>query len=233
MEPAANPHMSMHQLPLELTLAQDFSPQNFLLTEAILPVWTAIRDTDVLVQPQIRLLGDPGSGKTHLAHFAAARLGGVCLSADACSGLDIGQMPDGPVIVDDADRADPETLFHLINYTLANRNLLLLLSCKSLINWNLRIADLRSRLAAMRPLTLPPPDDVLLKAVLRRTFHSQAVTPSDDCLDFLVVRMHRSLTETNKIVTDLVHYANGRPFTRALARSFMDEVPPLPFGSLL
>ena len=71
----------------------------------------------------LALIGPEGSGKTHLAlEWARTKRTPPCSST---ARIDIASAYGGPVLVEDADRAHPDTLFHLINMAGPSGGLLL------------------------------------------------------------------------------------------------------------
>ena len=75
----------------------------------------------------------------------------------------------------------------------------------------------------MRVQSLPEPDEALLTAILWKAFADRAISPSTDCIDYIARRMERSVSAVQKIVIELEHRANGRPFNRTLARDYFDS----------
>ena len=217
------------QLPLDLEAPDAFSRDKLMVNDAVQTV------LDILLAPQTWLgnhlivLGPKGSGKTHLGHVFAETQGAQFLTAAETHALDTTDLPPVAFVVDDAEVADESALFHLSNHVQKADQQLVLLTEKHPLLWEPEIADLASRLRAMRLLTLSEPDDALLSAILKTLFARRFIEPTTDTLDYIARRMQRSVGAAQKIVTDLEHYANGRAFNRALARDFFDESGRLAF----
>jgi chromosomal replication initiation ATPase DnaA len=172
----------------------------------------------------LALVGPEASGKTHLVNEWAARTGAVVLSDVAAQLTALSTLDGHAVAVDDADRVDDETLFHLINHSAGQGGGLLLTSRERPALWSTGLPDLRSRLNAMRVVELLPPDDALLRGVLERFFRESSIRPSSDLLEYLVRRIERSATKAQEIVRRLDEAAGPehRPVTRALAREILE-----------
>ena len=164
----------------------------------------------------LMLVGPEGSGKTHLARDWARRVGGHFLCDVEAQLADLPALEGRPTAVDDADRVDDETLFHLINQA---RDGLLMTSRIPPAAWKVELPDLRSRLNALRVVELGVPDEVVLWGVLRRFFRQVNVRPSDQLLEYLVRRIERSVPKAREIVALLD--AEHRPVTRKLAREVL------------
>lgn len=205
-----------HQYPLDLSLPGRYAAANFVVTEANRGLHDLLTTPENWLNPHLVLTGSAGSGKTHAGHLFAETHGAAWLTPDIPSTTDASL-----IVVDEAERFDQETLFHLYNRTTSDGRLLLL-SRLHPAQWTITVPDFESRLKAMRVVDMPEPDDELLKNVLKKLFEARVITPSDDVLEYLSRRMERSLAHAQKIVTGLEAYANGRAFTRSLARQFIE-----------
>jgi chromosomal replication initiation ATPase DnaA len=218
----------MQQLPLDLVASDAFSRDRFVESGAVRPVLDVLLKPEAWLAPHLMIHGPEGSGKTHLGHIFAETHGAVFVDAAGSFALQI--VPGQGYVIDDADIASEETLFHLFNTVQASGGYLVLLSRVHPLEWTVKLADWQSRLRAMRLMTLPEPDDDLLEAILSTLFAQRAISPSPDAVAYIASRADRSVSALQKIVTELEHYANGRAFTRALARDFFEHSQALPFG---
>ncbi len=162
-------------------------------------------------------------GKTHLARIWADRAAAVVLQP-AASERDLDGLNGRPILLEDADRADSEALFHLINMAGLPGGGLLLTARTPPTSWTSALPDLRSRLNALAVAELGPPDDVILGGVLQKLFSERNIRPTDDVLPYLVRRMERSIPVAMALVERLDE-ASGpehRPVSRALARQILE-----------
>jgi chromosomal replication initiation ATPase DnaA len=218
-----------HQLPLDLKAPDRFSRDRLITDGALASVLGVLLKPQGWISPQLLLLGPTGCGKTHLGHVFAAETGAAFLEAADTRGLDVAGIGCGAV-VDDAESASQETLFHLYNHLQTIGQPLVLLTKTHPREWQVSIPDLASRLAAMRLLTVPAPGEDLLEAILNKLFAERAISPSPDAVAYIAGRMDRSVSAAQKIVTELEHYANGRAFNRNLVRDFFDDSMRFSFG---
>lgn len=211
------------QLPLDLDATDRWSRDNFVADTALNAVLDIVLKPETWIAPHLVLLGEPGSGKTHVGHMFAAETGGVFLDAADTFSLDVGALEDRPYVVDDAEAASQPVLFHLCNHALATSRPLLLLTRTQPRAWSIDVPDLASRLYAMRVVAVPEPDEALLRDILQRLFARRAISPSPDAVDYLMLRIERSVGAVQKTVTELEYYAGGRPFNRGLARDYFER----------
>jgi chromosomal replication initiation ATPase DnaA len=211
-----------HQLPLELKHIEAYARDDLIVTPANEALYDTLSETR-WVNPHLWLTGPDGSGKTHWGHLFAEGTETAFIHAVALDEAALTRLSGRDVVVDDAEKADETNLFHLINQSLANQKRLLLLSCKHPLDLTPALPDLASRLKAMRVIDVPEPDETLLRGLLIRLFAQRSISPSPEFIEFIARRMERSLPAAQKIVTEIEHYANGRPFNRTLAKDFLDQ----------
>lgn len=168
------------------------------------------------------ICGPAGCGKSHLAAIWAERVGAVALNGAEAAHVDPLELEGRPVLLDIAQDADDETLFHLINLAQADGGALLLVSRPSPRFWKVQVPDLRSRLDSIRVTAMEEPDDVVLAAILRARFAERSITPTDEVIDYLVRRIDRSAAAVEEVVARLDE--QHRPVTRALARQVLEAV---------
>jgi len=171
----------------------------------------------------LALVGTQGSGKSHLASEWAERTGAVALAGAEAGQIDLSDLEGRPVLLDDAGETDDATLFHLINLARSPGGALLMVSREPPSRREAELADLRSRLDAVRVIRVEAPDDAVLAAALRRFFDERAITPGEDLIDYLVLRIERSIPAARAVVARLDAEAGGRKLNRSLARALLDE----------
>lgn len=147
------------------------------------------------------LVGPAGSGKTHLGHIWARKAGALLID---CKQTKL--MPDKiktHCLIDNAEHADEEALFHLVN--IAKEQELSLLICLSTAPKQLGITlpDLSSRLLAMPVAHIDPPDDALLIGVMQKLLADRQLHASDDTLHYALARMERSFAATESFIRSL------------------------------
>ncbi len=166
------------------------------------------------------LCGPAGCGKSHLAALWAERVGAVPLNGSEAVLADPLELEGRPVLLDIAQDADDETLFHLINLAQQDGGALLMVSRPSPRRWQVAVPDLRSRLDAVRVVAMEAPDDLVLSAILGARFAERSITPGDGVVDYLIRRIDRSAAAAADIVERLD--AQHRPVTRTLARQVLE-----------
>jgi chromosomal replication initiation ATPase DnaA len=85
--------------------------------------------------------------------------------------------------------------------------------------WGLRTPDLLSRLRLAPAIRLDAPDDALLRAVLVKLFVDRQLVVDTTVVDYISLRIERSLARAAEVVTALDREALslGRRITRPMA----------------
>ncbi len=170
------------------------------------------------------ICGPSGCGKTHLARVWAERVGAIPLNGAEAALADPIELEGRPVLLDIAQDADDETLFHLINLAQQDGGALLMVSRPSPRRWQVEVPDLRSRLDAVRVIAMEAPDDAIVSAILAARFAERSIAPGEGVIDYLVRRIDRSAAAAAAVVERLD--AEHRPVTRSLARQVLEISPP-------
>jgi chromosomal replication initiation ATPase DnaA len=155
------------------------------------------------------LIGPQGSGKTHLAHVFSAQSGAQILAAADLVATDPAAWAETPALaIEDADHiagqpAAEEALFHLHN-ACADRDCALLITAETPPQrWGLTLPDLESRLQQAGLLTLAPPDDALLAAVLLKLAADRQMALTPALVAHILPRIDRSLDYVQRFVSAL------------------------------
>jgi chromosomal replication initiation ATPase DnaA len=214
------------QLRLELQHPPSHRPADFIVSPANAEAVRALEAWPNWHGGVLALIGPEGSGKTHRAQIWLEAAGATELPATARMG-DLQGLQGRPILMEAADRADSETLFHLINMAGQEGGGLLLTSRMAPSGWSCALPDLRSRLNAIEVAEIGPPDDELLEGILNKFFRERNIRPADDVFPYLIRRMERSVPVALALVErlDAAADAEHRPVTRALARQIIGDGP--------
>lgn len=135
---------------------------------------------------RLLILGEAGSGKSHLAKIWIDRVGAQVFKApfeklyqDTCSAI----------IAEDVDSLAEKELFHLINYCVQER-ITLLMTARTMPAPKLQ--DLKSRLNATHKILIKAPDDELVKILLHKYFVANQINVDPEVFDYLSTRIERS-----------------------------------------
>jgi chromosomal replication initiation ATPase DnaA len=218
------------QLAFDLPLDPRYGREDFLVSPSNERAYSLIERWPDWPDRALHLTGPEGSGKSHLASIWATNAHAWTIDAFEVSGERVPHLvSNGALLVEDADRGDRDeaALFHLLNLSRERGAFLLLTSAAPVDAWGIRTPDLLSRLRLAPAVSLDPPDDALLKAVLVKLFVDRQLVVDTSVVDFLALRIERSLARAAEIVKALDREAlsRGRRITRPMAAEVLGQQP--------
>ncbi len=220
------------QLPLALSTAPAMRREDFLGAPGNAAALALIDAFPEWSSRVVCLVGPEGSGKSHLAQIFAEHAGASLMAA---AELTRAQVPEaletGALALEDLEAGafDEAALFHLLNLAREQQAFVLMTARTPPSSFRLRTADLASRLRAIPVFMIEPADDVLLGAVLVKLFADRQLAVDEATVNYILLRMQRSVAGARRIVEALDHaaLAQKRPLTRALAAQALREQPDL------
>ncbi|MEX0807783.1 MAG: DNA replication protein [Dongiaceae bacterium] len=221
------------QLPFEFAHQPDFREEAFIVAACnrAARAWIE-RWPDWPPGPGLAVHGPAGSGKTHLGAIWQIRSEAVAIDPAA---LEPARVPDllgdaRAAVIDWPDEpslapAGEQALLHLHNLLAEQGGHLLLLARTPPARWPIRLADLRSRLAALPAIRIDAPDDELLEAVLTKLLADRQLEATPDAIAYLLARMERSFDAARSLVAELDRraLAGGRRITVSLVRETLAD----------
>jgi chromosomal replication initiation ATPase DnaA len=219
------------QLAFDLPLDPRYGREDFLVSPSNERAYAQIERWPDWPDTVLRLEGPPGSGKSHLASIWATDARGWTVDAREVKAERVPHLVSaGALVIEDADRGPIEeaALFHLLNLARERKASLVVTGSGPPDRWGLRTPDLLSRLRLAPAVTLDPPDDALLKAVLVKLFVDRQLVVDTTVVDTLALRIERSLARAAEAVAALDREAlsRGRRITRAMANDLVARMAP-------
>lgn len=219
------------QLPLDLeTVVTQSGLENYFVSQANGLAFRQIESWQDWPNGKLILVGEAGSGKSHLARVWAEMVGATVIAAQELRDSQVQDLARGPVVVDDlglitGDRLAETQLFHLHNLTLSEGHALLMTARKPPNRMRFELPDLQSRLGATTLAELEPPDDALLSAIVVKLFADRQIAISPGTLNYALPRLGRSFEAAQGFVAqmDARALAEGRPIGQKLARDVLGD----------
>jgi len=210
------------QLALGLEHSESFAREDFLsgacnaAALALIEAWPHWPGNIVV------LTGPEGCGKSHIAAIWANIAGARTIAARVLDRLTVpSALATGALVIEDLvpQDFDERALFHLLNLAREEDAFVLLSARTAPAGWTFAIPDLASRVKAIPQVALSAPDDVLLRAVLVKSFTDRQIAVDESLIVYLSRRIERSFAAVRAIVARLDEEAmrRKRPLTRALA----------------
>ncbi len=214
------------QLAFALPHAESLTRDNFLEGPANEAGLTLIESWPDWPNRIMLLVGEEGSGKSHLAAIWAELSGARSTSAHALTPASVpAALTTGALVVEDLKPADfdERALFHLMNLAREDAAFVLVTSRLPPSAFEIELRDLRSRLRAVPVVALSPPDDNLFRALIVKFCADRQLTVDEAVVGYLANRIERSYAAARQAVEllDTEALRLGRPVTRALAAELL------------
>lgn len=214
--------LAPRQLVLALPHAESFAREDFLSGPSNAAALALIERWPDWPARAVALVGPEGAGKSHLAAIWAELTGARVLSARLLGETDLpAAFATGALVLEDLAPSglDERVLFHLLNLAGEEEAYLLITARNNLASLPVGIRDLASRLRAVPAVTLQPPDDELLCAVILKLAADRQLSVDASLVRYLAKRIERSFAAARGAVEMLDREAmrRQRPVTRALA----------------
>ncbi|MGN6123742.1 MAG: HdaA/DnaA family protein [Sphingomonas oligoaromativorans] len=162
----------MNQIALPLDWPEGERDDEFILSDANAAVARHLEHWSLWPVPVTILTGPRKSGRSLVGRLFARKTGGRLL--------------------DDAWRADEETLFHAWNAAMETHRPLLIVADAPPPEWAVSLPDLASRFTATPRVAIQPPDDALMTALLERGLARRGLPVPPTLTAWLSARIERT-----------------------------------------
>ena len=216
------------QLAFELPHAESFRREDFLVDPSNEAALALVDSWPNWPHRIAAIVGPSGSGKSHLAAIWAERSGARIADVAALVRAEVPRaLVTGALVIEELtpDRADEQALFHLFNLAREEDAFVLVTAARRLDLEGYALPDLASRLRALPVVTLLPPSETLLAAVMVKLFADRQLLIDEETVTFLLGRIERSLSAVRDTVVrlDRAALSRGRRITRVLAAELLRE----------
>ena len=110
-------------------------------------------------------------------------------------------------VVDQAERADEEELFHAWNAAQESGRPLIMIVERAPPEWEIGLPDLRTRIAVTPVARISEPDDRLFQALIELHFADRGLHIPREALRFMAERLHRDYWTAERAVEIVDRYA--------------------------
>ncbi len=152
------------------------------------------------------ILGDEGSGKTHLVEVWRSKNNAALIAAEKLEAAAVPTLlQSGALAIEDlqSGKMNERALFHALNLAKQESKFLLLTSRLAPSLLSLAIPDLASRLNSLPTIQILAPDDALLRGVLVKLFADRQISVEEGLISYILMRMPRSLGTARKLVAEV------------------------------
>lgn len=175
------------QIALPLDWPQTDGEARFIVSDANREAFEHFRRWAMWPVRATILTGPRRSGRTLLARNFVSRVGGR--------------------LIDQADRANEEEVFHAWNNAQESGLPLVMVSDAAPPAWTPALPDLRTRLAITPAVSIAQPDDELFAALMELLFADRGLHVAPDALRFMAQRLNREYWTAERAVEEVDRFA--------------------------
>jgi len=225
-DPDQWPGQRPRQLALALGFRESFARDDFLPGPSNAAALGLIERWPDWPARTVALVGPEGAGKSHLAAIWAKAAGARLIAGHAIEPAGVPMaVATGALVIEDlrAGACEESALFHLLNLAREEGAFVLITARTAPAGWTIGLRDLGSRLRALPSVTLAPPDDALLRAVLIKLFADRQLAVDEGLIGYLASRIERSFASARAVVAELDREAlrQHREVNRGLAAELL------------
>jgi chromosomal replication initiation ATPase DnaA len=193
---------SPKQYTLPLIQQPDFTSYSYFVSESNLPAYHLVELWPNWPFKCYVVCGPAGYGKTHLGHILNDLTDGIFIKAANITTEVLETIqPNQSYIVDDVHLIpQPQLLFHFYNLTVEKGCSVVYLSDVPPSQRDMGLPDLNSRLRSLSVIELPPPDDNLCRAIIKKVFLDLQINVADEVVEYMLAHMSRSLTDIHRTI---------------------------------
>ncbi len=185
----------MKQLPLPISWAFSTSVSDFVVDECNKSAFMLLEQWPLKIKTNfVCLVGETGSGKTHLAHVWADRLGAKFITSEYIENVLLDEpVPHPYYVLDNADEiCDDILLFNLYNKIRELDAYMLMTAKQYPAQWHTGYDDVKSRLKTIDVITIKKPNEVALTKIINQMLLQRGIMCSSDVIAYISNRIERT-----------------------------------------
>lgn len=216
------------QIPLSFEITPSKGRDDLIVSQSLQGAITMIDQWPNWPSHLVVLAGPTGSGKSHIAHIWQQKADAKEASLVDNSDDLVETVKTTPILIENVDQllassqANETQLFHLLNSAKEAGSFVLMTARSWPASWKVSLPDLASRIKAATIVEISEPDENLLTQVIFKLFADRQVEIDEKTVNYLVMRMERSLAVASKIVEAMDELALSKK--TSVSRSIAAEV---------
>lgn len=155
------------------------------------------------------MVGEKGSGKTHLSRIWAERLGADIINANndvfnKWYNIISSENTQKYFVLDDADLIKDDILLFYIYNTIKEKNAYLLMTSVDFPNkWDLKFNDIKSRLSTLNIIRIQRPNELVIISIIEKMLLQRGIIAKENVIEYIANRIERSYESINYWVNRL------------------------------
>tara|TARA_B100000989_G_scaffold288728_1_gene259735 strand:+ start:287 stop:925 length:639 start_codon:yes stop_codon:yes gene_type:complete len=179
-----------------------FNKNDFFVSESNFYAYNLLLSWPKWEKKILNIYGERNSGKTHLIKIFLQKNNGIILDPLKLKDYELEEIRfNENIILENIEKNLNENLLYSLIDTIEKYNkFLILTSNKPLIDLNIKLNDLKSRLKNCLFAEIDKPDDILIKALITKNLADHQISIDSKLIDFISKRITRSYDKIREFV---------------------------------
>ncbi|MDZ5762454.1 Chromosomal replication initiator DnaA-like protein [Candidatus Cyrtobacter comes] len=203
------------QLVLPMDISPTYTHEDFIIASCNIEAYKAIVSDVKWPFNRLIIIGESGSGKTHLANIWANKRSVIFLNNNP--GYELNETRN--VVMENIENLEETFLFHTINFC-HERNLKLLMTTSRYGMY--KTPDLLSRITSSYKILIGIPDRDIIEALLTKSLLEKQIIFHTDVPKYIATRIERSFFELKTLIQKIDELSLSEK--RAITIPFIKEI---------
>ena len=205
---------------------KSFNKNDFFISESNFYAYNLLLSWPKWEKKILNIYGERNSGKTHLIKIFLQKNNGIILDPLKLKDYELEEIRfNENIILENIEKnLDENLLYSLIDIIEKYNKFLILTSNKSLIDLNIKLKDLKSRLKNCLFAEIDKPDDILIKALITKNLADHQISIDSKLIDFISKRITRSYDKIREFVCtiDKISLKKKKPINIKIIKEILE-----------
>ena len=205
---------------------KSFNKNDFFVSESNFYAYNLLFSWPKWEKKILNIYGERNSGKTHLIKIFLQKNNGIILDPLKLKDYELEEIRfNENIILENIEKnLDENLLYSLIDIIEKYNKFLILTSNKSLIDLNIKLKDLKSRLKNCLFAEIDKPDDILIKALITKNLADHQISIDSKLIDFISKRITRSYDKIREFVCtiDKISLKKKKPINIKIIKEILE-----------
>ncbi len=176
---------------------QNFKNEDFYVSKSNEHIFNLIEKWPKWERNFLNISGEKFSGKTHLVNIFLKKFKGIKFEANMLSDNDLRKIKayQNIILENFNDDINETLLFTLLNIIEQDNKYLIITSEKPIVNYDLNLKDLKSRLKNFLLQNINKPDDDLIFALILKNLSDRQISLDKKIVEYTIKRIDRSYSK--------------------------------------